>query len=131
MPAIFDIGPNVYDERYNRAYTVGATAIKKGQLVKLTAGLLVPAAADDKQLDIFVAISDGAIGATNCVCSHDPAICFTLKYTGAALVIGTAYGIDAADTVDQTDTTNKLVIPTFVWDSTNKFAQFRFYRLPS
>lgn len=103
------IGPiGTYDNARASEAVVGATAIRPGDLIKFSAGLMVPCAADDKQIQVFVALGYGAVGAKiPMVPLADAKI--KIAYTGSAPTIGAAYAISDQRTLDQTDTTNKLL----------------------
>ncbi len=86
----------------------GATALRPGDIVKFDTGVLVPAVADDKQGTFFVALGYAAVGAkVSAVPLND--VVLRIAYTGVAPTMGLSYAISDARTLDQTDTTNKLL----------------------
>ncbi len=89
---------------------VGATAILPGQLCKFSSNVLVPAADNDKQIQLFVALEYGIStlhdGKTLVVPFADAVV--EMAYSGTP-TLGTAYGISGPATVDATDTTNDCV----------------------
>lgn len=98
-----------YDEHDVLDLPVGATNIQFGDICVITAGVLVPASADAKQLQFFVALENALANATNNIKAVELTQCrLEIVYT-AAPTIGLAYGIDDARTLDQSDTTNKLL----------------------
>lgn len=108
------IGPiGTYDNSRASQGVVGATAIRPGDLVKFDTGLLVPCADNDKQIQAFVALGYGAVGANLPIVPLADAK-VKIAYTGSAPTIGLAYGISDQRTLDQGDTTNKFLTVTKV-----------------
>lgn len=93
-----------------RRLPMGATAILPGQLCKFSSNLIVPAADNDKQIRLFVALEYAKISETNgilCIPFEDAVV--EMAYSGTPTV-GTAYGISGPATVDASDTTNLAVL---------------------
>ena len=103
------LGAEVRETPYHKAtMTVGATALLSGDLVKLVAGLVVPVAADDVNIQLYVATHDAAISADVTV-DVSQNFLKEIAYTGATPAIGAGFGVDGPRTLDQTDTTNLLL----------------------
>lgn len=93
---------------------VGATAIRKGDLVKFSSGLIIPAADNDENLRVYVALERAdALGtiALNTGCAIVPLSGAKLRmaYTGSTPTVGESYGISDQRTLDQANTTNLLL----------------------
>ena len=108
-----------YNKGRVQSFDNGATAIRQGDLCKITAGLIVPAAADDENGEFFVALAPSPANGTKaaqqgvlCVPLQDARL--KIAYAGSAPTVGLAYGIDDARTLDQTNTTQKLLTVTEV-----------------
>lgn len=91
-----------------RRLPMGATAIKPGQLVKFASNVIVPAADNDENIRIFVALEYGvASTGTILVVPFSDAV-VEMAYSGSPTV-GTDYGISGPATVDASNTTQLLV----------------------
>lgn len=110
--------------------TVGATALQFGNLCKISSFLMVPLAANDKQISIFVAQGNYAASATRTqfVPFNDQLV--SIPYTGGTPVVGLAYGLNGPAELDVTDTTNKVVEVVEV-DTANELAWVKDYHLAS
>lgn len=98
-----------YVKGRERRLPMGATAIKQGQLVKFSSNLIVPAADNDENIRIFVALEYAAISQANgiLVVPFADAV-VEMAYSGTPAV-GVDYGISDANTVDASNTTQLLV----------------------
>lgn len=116
---------------FNRAIsgTVGATALQFGDLCKITAGLFVPLADNDVNKSIYVANGNYDASATRGQFIPFQDVLVGLAYNTAPTV-GVAYGVSGPATIDQTDTTNKVVEVVEV-DTTNEMAWSKPYQLTS
>ncbi len=103
------IGPiGSYDNSRVIEGIIGATAVRPGDLLKFDTALLVPLADNDHQIQVYVALGYGAVGAKlSAVPLQD--IVVRIKYTGSAPTIGLTYGVSDQRTLDQADTSNKLL----------------------
>jgi hypothetical protein len=119
-----------YDPKSAIRLPMGATAIKKYDIIKITAGLAVPAADNDKQGEFFVALENAATTDTDVLAVPLRHAVLTIAFSGSAPTVGAAYGISDTRTLDQADTTNKLLTVLEV-DSTRTTAKVMEYRLSS
>lgn len=103
------LGSEVRETPYHKVImTVGATALLSGDLVKVVAGLVVPVAADDVNISLYVALHDAAIGAQVAVDISQNFV-KEIAYTPATPAIGASFGVNGPRTLDQSDTTNLLL----------------------
>lgn len=105
-------------------FTAGAAAITKGELLTLTAGLLV--IATGAVTAKYIAAADALADATNVpVYPFDENQVGIVGYTGGTPVVGTAYDSDATGLLLNTaDTTNPKLLVEEV-DTTNSLARVR------
>ena len=104
----------IYDTKDIIQFPVGATAIRYGDICKITSNLLVPAADNDKQLQFYVALESALASATNLINCVELTKCqLEIAYTGTPTV-GDAFGISDARTLDAADATNYLLRVTKV-----------------
>lgn len=117
-----------YDNNRVISATVGATALREGALVKFDTALAVPLVDNDKQIRVFVALHDAAIGAE--IALVPLADCkLRIAYTGSPAV-GASYGVSDAYTLDAADATNFLLTVVKVGgDLDSGFAEVIEYQL--
>lgn len=115
-----DVGVISENKGRRRRLPVGATAIRPGDLVKFSSNVLVPAADNDENLQLFVALEYSAASNTTTGCLVVPFgdVVANFAYTGGTPTVGTAYGISDQRTVDVANTTQLMVLVTNV-DTTN------------
>ncbi len=86
--------------------------MRPGTLAKFSSNLLVPLAADDKQIRVYVILEQADANSTvpGGVLVVPFADCVVeLGYTGGTPTVGTSYGISGPTEVDVTETTALLV----------------------
>jgi hypothetical protein len=124
----FCIGARVWHSDKQQSFTVGATAVVSGQILKFSSGLLVTAADNDQQGLFMIALQNAAAGA-QCVVSLDADTIFDLYYSGTATpAVGAAYGISDGKTMDPDNTTQKLVTVLEMLDATAQYVCVKFYQ---
>jgi hypothetical protein len=115
-------------------FPVGATAIKYGQLCKISSNLMVPCADNDENLSVYVALgnypanSDAnyLAGETTFVSLRDALV--GMEYTGGTPALGVSYGISAAGVVDIANTSQPLVT-VLEYDAANALVTVEGYQI--
>ncbi len=118
-----NVGVISYNDARAFKLTGGATSFRRGAIVKLTAGLLVPAVDNDENGLFFVSLQEFTTGSGQPVLVVPITDCiFRLAYTGtvptAPTAIGVAYGITGPITLDFDNVTQILL--TVLAVDTNK-----------
>lgn len=112
MPAAFaDIAVRSFATHRAFRAPVGATNLRPGDLVKFSSNLLVPAADNDENIQLY-SVLEGALASntTNGALVVPFADCLMdLDYTGGTPTVGTDYGISDQRTVDVANTTQLVV----------------------
>jgi len=121
---------------HKKAFTfpVGATAIKYGQLCKISSNLMVPCADNDENLGVYVALGNyPASTDANYTTKDTTFINFKdalvgMEYTGGTPALGVSYGISAAGIVDVANTT-QLLVTVLEYDSENSLVTVEPYQI--